>query len=226
MAQFADIKGFVFDLDGVITDTAQYHATAWHKTADTVHTEWTPELAEALKGIGRMESLEMILVAGGHADEYSQAEKDALGEAKNQYYQELIANLSPADILPGMAKFLHELKSNGYLLSLASASHNAPGILEKLGLIELFDQLVDPATLSAGKPDPEIYVKGAEILELQPNQVIGVEDAPAGVQSINAAGEVSIGIGTAVELPTADIRFDDTSSVNLENIMKSEYFAR
>lgn len=225
MADFKDIKGFVFDLDGVITDTALLHGQAWHKTADTVNSAWTPELAAALKGISRMDSLEMILKAGGHENEYTQAQKEQLAEDKNNYYKTLISTLTPADILPGMDAFLKELKANGYHLSVASASKNAPTILQGLGIIDMFEGIVDPATLHAGKPDPEIFAKGAELLNLQPNEVIGLEDSTAGLKSINGAGEVSLGIGDVQEMHEADINFTDTAQVSLANIEKSSYFA-
>jgi beta-phosphoglucomutase len=213
-------------LDGVITDTAQLHGQAWHKTADSVNTEWTSELAAGLKGISRMDSLEMILAAGGHAGEYTQAQKEQLAEDKNNYYKTLIATLTPADILPGMAAFLKELKDGGYKLSVASASKNAPTILKGLGISDLFDGIVDPASLHAGKPDPEIFAKGAELLNLQPNEVIGLEDSTAGLKSINGAGEVSLGIGDAQEMHEANIIFADTSMVSLANIATSDYFAK
>ena len=128
--KFEELKGFAFDLDGVIADTAKFHSQAWHQTADKVGTTWTPELQEALKGVSRMDSLEMILKAGGHENDYTQAEKEALAAEKNENYGKLIATLTPDDILPGMKAFLDELVANGYKLSLASASKNAPKILK------------------------------------------------------------------------------------------------
>ena len=214
--KFADLKGFAFDLDGVIADTAKFHSQAWHQTADKVGTTWTPELQEALKGVSRMDSLEMILKAGGHENDYTQEEKEALAAEKNDNYGKLIATLTPADILPGMQAFLDELREKGYKLSLASASKNAPKILRYLGLTDYFVGVVDPATLSAGKPDPEIFARAAEILDLPANQVAGLEDSAAGIKSINGAGELSIGIGD--QLSEAAVRFSDTSQVSLANI--------
>ncbi len=214
--KFADLKGFAFDLDGVIADTAKFHSQAWHQTADKVGTTWTPELQEALKGVSRMDSLEMILKAGGHESDYTQEEKEALAAEKNDNYGKLIATLTPADILPGMQAFLDELREKGYKLSLASASKNAPKILKYLGLTDYFVGVVDPATLSAGKPDPEIFARAAEILDLPANQVAGLEDSAAGIKSINGASELSIGIGD--QLSEAAVRFSDTSQVSLANI--------
>ncbi|MDR3241934.1 MAG: beta-phosphoglucomutase [Lactobacillaceae bacterium] len=218
MTKFSEIKGFAFDLDGVIADTARFHGQAWHQTADEVGTQWTPELAEALKGISRMDSLQMILDHGDHADDFSQAQKEALAEKKNVNYQKLISTLTPADILPGMLEFIQDADQKGYLMSVASASKNAPMILEHLGLMKYFVGIVDPATLHAGKPDPEIFVRAAEVLKLAPAQVIGLEDSAAGIDSINGAGEVSLGIGAADVLSKATLNFADTKAVTLDNI--------
>ena len=214
--KFADIKGFAFDLDGVIADTAKFHSQAWHQTATKVCTEWTPELQEALKGVSRMDSLEMILKAGGHENDYSLAEKEALAAEKNDNYGKLIATLTPADILPGMQAFLDELRAGGYQMALASASKNAPKILKYLGLTDYFVGIVDPATLHAGKPDPEIFARAAEVMNLPADQVAGLEDSAAGIQSINGAGELSIGIGD--QLSAANVKFTDTAQVSLANL--------
>ncbi|MBJ7660523.1 beta-phosphoglucomutase [Weissella confusa] len=218
MMKFSEIKGFAFDLDGVITDTAKFHTQAWHALADQVNVTWTPELQESLKGIDRMGSLEMILKAGNKQDDYTHDEKVALASWKNNHYVELISGLTPDDILPGMADFIKELNDKCYKASVASASKNAPFILDRLQLTDSFVGIVDPSTLTANKPDPEIYVRAAELLNLPPEQVIGLEDAASGIQAINGAGEVSLGIGNAEILHDADIRFDATADVTLANI--------
>lgn len=213
---FSEIKGFAFDMDGVIADTARFHGQAWHQLADKVGTEWTPELADALKGVSRMDSLELILKAGGHENDNSQDEKVALATEKNDNYVKLVETLTPADILPGMKAFLDELKAAGYNLVLASASKNAPKVLKYLQLTDYFEGIVDPAKLSKGKPDPEIYVEAAKTMNLPVNEVAGVEDAQAGIQAINGAGELSIGIGSS--LKDADVKFNETSEVSLDAI--------
>ncbi|MCM0583423.1 beta-phosphoglucomutase [Weissella diestrammenae] len=218
MTKFSDIKGFAFDLDGVIADTARFHGQAWHQTADEVGTPWTPELAEGLKGISRMDSLQMILDHGPKTRTYTVDEKEMLAEKKNKNYQALIATLTPNDILPGMADFIQSAVAKGYQLSVASASKNAPMILEHLGLTRYFVGIVDPATLHAGKPDPEIFTRAAEILQLQPSQVIGLEDSAAGIRSINGAGEVSLGIGEQSVLQEATLNFATTVEVSLTAI--------
>lgn len=213
---FAEIKAFAFDLDGVIADTARFHGQAWHQLADQVGTEWTPELADGLKGVGRMDSLEMILKAGGHENDYTLAEKEALATQKNDNYLRLVETLTPADILPGMQAFLDELRAQGYRLILASASKNAPKVLRYLKLSEYFEDIVDPAKLAHSKPAPDIYLQAAKQLGLQPNQVIGVEDAQAGIQAIKSAGELAIGIGD--NLTDADVKFATTADVSLAAI--------
>lgn len=218
MVHFSDIKGFAFDLDGVITDTARFHEQAWHRTADQVGTKWDQALASSLRGISRMDSLEMILKAGHHENDYSEQEKEALADEKNHYYQQLIKKLTPNDILPGMKSFLDELKDNDYLMSVASASKNAPTILQGLGINDYFIGVVDPASLHAGKPDPEIFVKAGQLLGLQAGQIIGLEDAAAGIRSIKGAGQTALGIGPAAKTADPDLYFNETSEVNLANI--------
>ena len=216
--KFEDLKGFAFDLDGVIADTARFHGQAWHQLADKVGTEWTPELADSLKGVSRMDSLELILKAGGHENDYSQDEKVALATEKNDNYIKLVETLTPADILPGMKNFLDELKDNGYHIVLASASKNAPKVLKYLQITDYFEGIVDPAKLTHGKPDPEIYSEAAKFMDLPANQVAGLEDAQAGIESINRAGETSIGFGAS--LTDADVKFDETGEVSLAAIKK------
>ena len=214
--KFEELKGFAFDLDGVIADTARFHGQAWHQLADKVGTEWTPELADSLKGVSRMDSLELILKAGGHENDYSHDEKVALATEKNDNYIKLVETLTPADILPGMKAFLDELKDHGYHIVLASASKNAPKVLKYLQITDYFEGIVDPAKLTHGKPDPEIYSEAAKLMDLPADQVAGLEDAQAGIESINRAGETSIGFGAS--LKDADAQFDETSEVSLAAI--------
>ena len=218
MVKFAAIKGFVFDLDGVITDTSTFHSQAWHQIADKVGVSWNDQLADALKGISRMDSLNLILAQRHRENDFTPAQKQALATEKNTNYLQLVNQMTPANILPGITAFLTELTTAGYALSLASASKNAPLVLRKLGLSDYFTKAVDPASLKHGKPDPEIFRRGAEILGLNPADCIGVEDAAAGVQSIKGAGETAIGIGDPTVLAAADINFTDTTQLTLANI--------
>ncbi|MFC6314095.1 beta-phosphoglucomutase [Lapidilactobacillus achengensis] len=213
------LKGFVFDLDGVITDTARFHYQAWSKIAqDDMGITINPSVNEQLKGVSRMDSLNVILKFGQRENDFTEAEKEALATKKNDYYVQLISNMTPADILPGIQAFLDQLKAEGYQMSLASASKNAPRILNGLQLTNYFDQIVDPASLHAGKPDPEIFAKGATLLGLKPTEAVGLEDAFAGIQSINGAGEFSVGIGDPAILNEADLNFTSTAEISLDQI--------
>lgn len=222
MVKFEQIKGFIFDLDGVIANTSAYHAIAWHQLADELGVEWTEDLGNQLKGVSRMDSLNLILKAGGKENDCTEEEKVKYATKKNDNYIHLLeTELDKSEILPGMEDFIKDLAAHHYLISLASASKNSPFVLKKLDLAKYFDGKVDPATLKHGKPDPEIYRRGAEILNLKPEECIGLEDAVAGVQAINGAGEISVGIGDPKILNHADINFNDTSEVTLENIKKA-----
>lgn len=221
MKKFKDIRGFIFDLDGVIADTSIYHSQAWHQLADELGVAWSDELADNLKGVSRMDSLELILKAGGKTDAYTQEEKVAYATQKNTNYLALLKNMDASAILPGIQDFLDDLRAQHYQLALSSASKNSPLVLEQLGLADYFPERVDPATLKHGKPDPEIFARGAELLHLAPEVCIGIEDAKVGVEAINAAGEISIGIGDPQVLHEADINFDDTRSLTLHNIAQA-----
>lgn len=212
------IKGFAFDLDGVITDTAKFHAEAWMALCADLGIQWTDEMAVGTKGISRMDSLNLILNEAGRS--LPQDEKEALADQKNQIYQQMIQTLTPEDILPGMRAFLLDLTNNHYHLALASASHNAPMILEKLGLADVFEVIVDPKTLKQGKPHPDIYLQAASLMGLQPSEVIGVEDAPSGIEAIQSAGEIAIGIGPAEIVQQADIHFDSTADLTLSALQE------
>lgn len=218
MTKFADIKGFVFDLDGVITDTAQFHTKAWSKLAEQLGVQWSTELQNGLKGLSRMDSLDLVLKTGQKENDYSTAEKEKLAAQKNELYLQFVQTITPADIFPGIKAFLDELNQHGYLMSIASASKNAPTVLAKLELTDYFDHVVDPRTLKHGKPDPEIFIKAAEIIGLKPEQCIGLEDATAGIAGINAANEVSLGVGSPDILTAADMVFEDTNEITLANI--------
>ncbi|CAJ2232916.1 beta-phosphoglucomutase [Companilactobacillus paralimentarius] len=221
MVKFEQIKGFIFDLDGVIANTSVFHAKAWHQLADKLGVTWTEDLANQLKGVGRMDSLNLILKSGGKENDYTEDEKVKYATEKNDNYLSLLKGLTDKDILPGMKEFIEDLSSNNYLISLASSSKNSPKVLEALDLEKYFDARVDPSTLKNGKPDPEIYVRGAEVLNLRPEECIGLEDAVSGIKSVNGAHETSVGIGDPEILNEADINFTDTSQVTLANIKKA-----
>lgn len=213
------IKGLLFDLDGVITDTAEYHYLAWKNLATSLKIEFTREFNENLKGISRMESLEKILKLGHKNKVINQEQKNTLAEIKNSEYVALIDEVSANDILPGIEKLLKEAQNLGLKMVLTSASKNGPRLLEKLGLSQYFDEVIDPGTLKKGKPAPEIYLLGAKVLGLEPEECIGFEDAYSGVESINAAGIYSVGIGAPEILSEADYIVKSTSELDLAMIL-------
>lgn len=195
-------KAVVFDLDGVITDTARFHHLAWKRLADTLGIGFDDELAESLKGIDRRMSLQMILDKGGVTLE--PAEFDRLADMKNVWYKELIGTMTRDDLLPGALDTLKAVRAAGLKIGLASVSQNAPAILERLGIAEMFDTVVDARLLKRGKPDPEIFRKAAAQLGADPADCLGVEDAVAGVASIKGAGMAALGIGKPSVLTEAD----------------------
>lgn len=186
------LKAVIFDLDGVIADTARLHFLAWKRLADEEGWPFDEAANEALKGRSRLESLELLL--GPRAAGYGRVEKEALAERKNAYYRELLGGLKPGDALPGARELIAELKAAGVKLGLASASRNAPEVVARLGLADAFDAVAD-ASSCRPKPDPEIFLSVAESLCVRPADCVGVEDAQAGVDAIRAAGMRAIGIG-------------------------------
>ena len=195
-------KAVIFDLDGVITDTAHYHYLAWKRLADSVDAPFDEAFNEQLKGVDRMGSLDLILARAPRT--YTPAEKRALADAKNTHYQELIATMTPDDLLPGALRALEEVRAAGLHIGLASVSRNAFTVLDRLGIRDRFDDVVDAATIVNGKPDPEIFLTAAAHLGVDPKDCLGVEDAAAGVAAIKDAGMFAVGVGSPGVLHRAD----------------------
>ena len=212
-------KGFVFDLDGVITDTAKYHYIAWKELASEIGIEIDLKFNEHLKGISRMDSLERILTLGNKNDAYTEVEKEALATKKNTHYVQLLQSLTPDDLLPGVKTFLDEAKAKNIPCAIASASKNAPFILDKLGVMQDFDTIVDPATLKKGKPDPEIFIQAALALGIEPAEAVGFEDAQAGIDGINAAGMYAVGVYSGEELHGADVIVEKLTDLNIDELL-------
>jgi beta-phosphoglucomutase len=215
------LQAFIFDLDGVITDTAEYHYLAWRALGEELGIPFTREFNEELKGVSRMDSLEKILALGSRENDFSLTEKKALATKKNEHYVRLIANISPDDILPGIKDLITEIKAKGYRLGLASVSKNAFTVMDSLGLKGEFDIIVDAATIAKGKPNPEIFLTAAKLLNVDPSACIGIEDAAAGVDSIKDAGMFAVGVGSETSLAKADIIYSSTEQLSLLNIMKA-----
>ena len=195
-------KAVVFDLDGVITDTAHYHYLAWHALAESEGVHFDHAFNENLKGVDRMGSLNLILA--GSSKTYSMEQKLALADRKNRQYVELIATMSQADLLPGALEALAAVRAAGLKIGLASVSKNAFTVLDRLGIRERFDYVVDAALVANSKPHPEIFLNAAAALGVAPADCLGVEDAVAGVASIKSAGMFALGVGSPAVLTQAD----------------------
>lgn len=209
-------KAVIFDLDGVITDTAHYHYLAWKRLAESQGVHFDHAFNENLKGIDRMGSLDLILASSSRV--YTPAEKLALADEKNLHYQELIATMSASDLLPGAVDALDAVRAAGLRIGLASVSKNAFTVLERLGITGKFDYVVDAATIARGKPDPEIFLKAARELGVAPGDCLGVEDAVAGVASIKSAGMYALGIGDPAVLTQADVVIPSLSQFTLATL--------
>ena len=206
------IKAFIFDLDGVIVDTAKYHFIAWNELAKQFGFEITVHQNEQLKGVSRVKSLDLILEWGNiHLD---QAQKDLLLVQKNKTYLEFINTLSKSDILPGIVDVLNYLKSKKIAIALGSASKNAVPILEKLEIDALFDAIVDGNVVEKAKPNPEVFLKAADKLGVMPEYCVVIEDAKAGVEAANSAEMMSIGIGSKAVLNDANYVLEDTAKLS------------
>ena len=192
------IKGFLFDLDGVIVDTAVFHFQAWRRLAQKLGGDFTEEQNEQLKGVSRVDSLKKIIEWTGAT--VSDEEFQTLMVEKNEWYLELVQGLGPQDALPGALNFLQTAYDQGVKIALGSASKNAPMILEKLGITPLFTAIIDGNNVVNGKPHPEVFLKGAEALGLEPSECVVFEDSIAGVQAAKAGGMSSVGIGDAETL--------------------------
>ena len=200
-------KAFIFDLDGVIVDTAKYHFLAWQKLAQELGIEFTPEHNEALKGVSRVRSLDIILALG--SVNATAAEKEQWLHQKNQDYLAYIENMDANEILPGVVSTLEYIKARGQWIALGSASKNARPILEKVKILDFFDAIVDGNDVSNAKPDPEVFIRAAQILGISNENAIVFEDSVAGVQAANSAHMTSIGIGDETILNEAQFNFQN-----------------
>lgn len=197
----SDIKSCLFDLDGVIVDTARYHYQAWKRLCNELGFDLSHEENEELKGISRAESLEILLEKGGVS--LSQTEKDHYMRIKNDWYLELVDTMASDEILPGVVDFLNAIKQSGRKIALGSASKNAVKILTKVGILDLFDAVIDGTKVTRGKPDPQTFTLGAEATGAKPSECVVFEDAVAGVAAALAGGMYAIGVGDPIVLNKA-----------------------
>lgn len=208
------LKAVLFDLDGVITDSAQYHYLAWKRLADKLGIPFDEAYNEKLKGVSRMESLNLILQNGNMEYSFSEEEKEILAEEKNNNYKELISRITPADILPGIKELLIELKDHNVKTCVCSVSKNAFYIIERLGLNGYFDHIIDAAKIKNAKPESDIFAIGAYILQAAPANCVGIEDAKAGIEAIHKAGIKAVGVGSYDQMQEADVILENTGKLN------------
>ena len=208
----------IFDLDGVIVDTAKYHYLAWRELANQLGFDFTEAQNEQLKGVSRVRSLEILLNIGNV--QLEEAQKEKLLIEKNTQYLDYIAEMDHTEILPGIDDLLHYLKLNKIPFSLGSASKNARLILETLDLLDLFDAIVDGNDVSTAKPDPEVFLIAAQKLGVQPDNCIVIEDAQAGIDAANKANMTSIGIGDKKVLHEADYILNSTAELTIDFLQK------
>ena len=204
-------KGFIFDLDGVIVDTAKYHFLAWKNLANSIGIDFSEAQNEQLKGVSRVRSLEKILSWGNKT--LSEDEFMRLMALKNEEYLSFINKMDASEVLPNVTKTLNNLNEKNQSIALGSASKNAKPILEKVDLLDKFQVIVDGNDVTKAKPDPEVFLIGAELLQLDPNDCIVFEDSVAGIQAANIANMLSIGIGEASVLHEADYIFKDFTEI-------------
>jgi len=210
----------IFDLDGVIVDTARYHFLAWKKLTDQLGVHFTEEDNERLKGVSRMASLEIILEIGNiKTDDSTKLEYATL---KNKWYTDFISKMTPDEILPGSLDFIKELRKANIRVAIGSASKNTPLILKRVGILELFDAVADGNIVSKAKPDPDIFIKAAEMVNVKPGKCVVFEDAVAGVQAALNAGMMCIGVGSPKILIKAHYVVSGLKEMNIERLITIE----
>ncbi|PTL99136.1 MAG: beta-phosphoglucomutase [Candidatus Arcticimaribacter sp.] len=212
------MKAFIFDLDGVLVDTAKYHYIAWKTIGTSFNFNLSETQNEGLKGISRVDSLDLMLEWAG--TEMNLEQKEVLLRQKNEHYLELIQAMDQTEILPGVLTILDFAKDNNVPIALGSASKNAQLILKKLDLLPYFDSIVDGTHVTHSKPNPEVFLLGAKNLNTAANQCVVFEDAAAGVAAAKAAQMVAVGIGDAKELAAADYIFSSLESID-SNLLQS-----
>jgi len=211
-------KAFIFDLDGVIVDTAKFHFLAWKKLADSLNINFTHEINEQLKGVSRVRSLEIILSQGNVPA--SQEDKNKWLEQKNEDYLAFVHQMDKSEMLPRVEEVLQFLKANNQYVVLGSASKNARPILEKVNILHYFDALVDGNDVTHAKPDPEVFLQGANQVQVAYQDAIVFEDSVAGIQAANVAGMTSVGIGEKEVLHESDFCFRDFTEMSNDFIMQ------
>ncbi|MCD7997011.1 MAG: beta-phosphoglucomutase [Clostridiales bacterium] len=213
-------QAVIFDLDGVLTDTAACHYEAWKQMAQRENLYFDRAMNQQLKGVSRMHSLEIILRENGREGTYPPDKMAFLAGWKNEAYQRLLKDLTRRDILPGIAAFLDQLQNAGIKMAVASASENADTVLERLEIRNRFDYVARAKEIKRGKPDPEIFLTCAGHLGILPKQCVGIEDAQAGIEAIKAGRMFAVGIGVEVRTVRPDLELTSTAELTLERIVR------
>jgi beta-phosphoglucomutase len=213
------IKACIFDLDGVIVDTAKYHYIAWRAMANELGFDFTPEQNERLKGVSRMDSLEILLNTGGII--LDMKHKEELAKRKNELYLTYINNMNSNETMAGAREFLESCKRAGIPAALGSASKNAMTILTKLNLTDYFNVIIDGTHTSKAKPDPEVFLMGAEALGIDPQACVVFEDAEAGIEAALSVGMKCVGIGSQANLGRANIVISGLNQITLAELLKT-----
>ncbi|WP_066056758.1 beta-phosphoglucomutase [Robertmurraya korlensis] len=214
----------IFDLDGVIVSTDEYHYQAWKHISEQEGIPFNREINEKLRGVSRMESLEIIL--SNSTKSYSESEKLLLAEKKNEIYRELLNHLSEKDILPGVRELILNLKGRGIKIAIGSSSKNTPFILEKIGMASSFDAIADGNGIKNSKPDPEVFLLAAQKLGVRPEECIVMEDAEAGIEAAIAGGMVAVGVGAASTYQNTHIGVEDLTKLNIEQLFEIKESSR
>ena len=209
------IRAFIFDLDGVLTDTAEYHYRGWKRLADELGIPFTRADNEALRGIPRLASLKLIL----KGREYPEDEIQEMMERKNRYYLEFIKDIAPRDVLPGARELLEEIRAAGLRSALGSASKNAREVVERLGIAALLDAISDGNSVEFQKPAPDLFLHAAAQLGLSPSECIVVEDAAAGIEAARAGGFRSVGLGPRERVGAAEVIYPSLATVHLTDLL-------
>lgn len=212
------IKAAIFDLDGVIVSTDELHYKAWKKIADNENIYFDRNINERLRGVSRLESLEIILEKS--TKKYTSEEKEELAESKNKLYREYLNDLSSKDILPGVNELLKAIKKYDIKISIGSSSKNARYILEKIGLIDMFDVIVDGNDISKSKPDPEVFIKARTKLNAIDSECIVFEDAVSGIEAANSANCISVAVGEIYNIPIARYGYKSIEEVDIVQLFK------
>jgi beta-phosphoglucomutase len=213
------IRAFILDLDGVLTDTAEYHFQAWKRIAEEESVPFTREDNEQLRGVSRRRSLEILL--GDHGARYTESQMQEMMDRKNGYYQERLEQITEDDFLPGARALLDELRGRGLKVAIGSASKNTKTVLRQLGILDRFDVIADGYSVERGKPAPDLFLHAAEQMGVPPAKCVVIEDAESGVRAALTGGMVAVGIGPEERVGQAHLRYDTTADVNVDEILGS-----